>query len=77
MNTQKPKFRGKPWPTKRLTLEEQIKILGIHWRGHENYQPTPAHLYWGGSYILDKWKEKRILEKYGYTATQAQEMRNC
>ena len=54
----------KPWTQKRLTREEQIQLLGIHWRGHKNYQPKPAHLY-RGSFILDRHKARRFQAK-GY-----------
>lgn len=65
MNIKKAK-KG-PWPKRTpLTLEEQKKILGIHWRGHENYQPTAAHLHPCGSFFMEQVRKKAHNEgRYG------------
>ena len=56
-----------PWPKQtRLTLEEQKKILGIHWRGHPNYIPTKAHLHPCGSYFMEQVRKKAACQgRYG------------
>jgi len=60
------KFKGPAWPTKRLTLEEQIKIMGIHWRGHESYVPTAAHRHPCGSWFMEQVGKKAACQgRYG------------
>lgn len=49
----------------RLTLEEQKKILGIHWRGHSRYVPTKAHLH-PTSFFMEQVRRKAAEQgRYG------------
>lgn len=56
-----------PWPKRTpLTLEEQKKILGIHWRGHESYVPTAAHRHPSGSWFMEQVGKKAACQgRYG------------
>ncbi len=55
-----------PWPKRTpLTLEEQKKILGIHWRGHPNYVPTKAHLHPSSYYMEQVRKNAACQGRFG------------